>query len=377
MAAHENHQRVVVVGGGYAGVAATNRLLKDSPHLSVTVVNPREVFVERVRLHQLAAGNSTATVPLRDVLHPDARLEIASVDTIEHADRRVALGNDTTLDYDYLIYAAGSRSRPDVIDGADIHGWSVAEYEDAHRLREHIHGLAAGSVVTVIGGGLTGIETATEIADQRPELDVMMISSDSIASTLSDGARSKVLHVMDDLGITTISDAAVTEIAEGKIVLAGGQHLHTDCAIVTSSFVASDLAQRSGLATDADGRLSVDATLESESSPFIVGAGDAMTVDEAPLRMSCQAAVPLGTHAAETVLALIEGAHPKPLSPKFVGQCLSLGRRKAVFQRTNSSDDVREWSIGGRAGAVLKEQIVSSTVKFALNPKRGFTYSWS
>ena len=61
---------VVVVGAGYAGVMAANRLLAEHPEVAVTVVNPRPVFVERVRLHQVAAGSGTATHELSDLLHP-------------------------------------------------------------------------------------------------------------------------------------------------------------------------------------------------------------------------------------------------------------------------------------------------------------------
>lgn len=371
------HTQIVVVGAGYAGVAATRRILQASPRTSVTVVNPREVFVERVRLHQMVAGTAAATTSLREILHPGAQLKVGAVDRIEPDARRAVLNDGTAVDYDYLIYAAGSRSRPEAIDGADAHGWSVAEYEDARRLRDRIGSLPTRSTVTVIGGGLTGLESATEIAEQRPDLEVVLVSRDAIASSLSDAARAKVSRVLDELGITTIPDAVVTSIDESKVVLADGRHLATDCPVVTASFVASALARNSGLTTDMDGRLSVHPDLVSESSSHIVGAGDAMSLTGNPLRMSCQAAIPLGTHAAETTLALIDGKRPKPVAPKFVGRCISLGRRDAVFQRTDRHDRLRPWSIGGRPGAFVKEQIASSTVNFALDPKIRLSYSWS
>jgi NADH:ubiquinone reductase (H+-translocating) len=101
--------RVVVVGGGYAGVMAANRLTKRDD-VAVTLVNPRAEFVERVRLHQRVAGNHDAVVAYRDVLAARVRLVVDAAERIDAPARRVTLASGTTLDYDYLVYAVGSGS---------------------------------------------------------------------------------------------------------------------------------------------------------------------------------------------------------------------------------------------------------------------------
>ncbi|WP_433604226.1 hypothetical protein [Prescottella agglutinans] len=113
------------------------------------------------------------------------------------------------------------------------------------------------------------------------------------------------------------------------------------------------------------------------SRPSIVGAGDAVSIDGAPLRMSCQAAIPLGAHAADTILRRIAGSAPRAVEPKFVGRCISLGRRAAVVQRTDAADRPRNTVIGGRAGALVKEQICASTLNWGINPRRPVLSSWS
>ncbi|HEX5252470.1 MAG TPA: FAD-dependent oxidoreductase, partial [Mycobacterium sp.] len=98
---------VVVVGAGYAGTLAANHL-RQRPDIDITVVNPRPVFVERIRLHQLVADTGTATADYATLLGEGIRLIVDSVDHIETAGRRVLLASGAEVNYDYLIYAVGS-----------------------------------------------------------------------------------------------------------------------------------------------------------------------------------------------------------------------------------------------------------------------------
>src|SRR5690242_19960763 len=93
--------RVLVIGGGYAGVMAANRLTSRD-ELAVALVNPRPHFVERIRLHQLVAETGDAAVDYRRVLNDRVRLVVGSVERIDTAARRVSLASGATLDYDYL-----------------------------------------------------------------------------------------------------------------------------------------------------------------------------------------------------------------------------------------------------------------------------------
>src|SRR5437588_12608955 len=98
---------VVVVGGGYAGTLAANHL-RQRADVDITLVNPRPVFVERIRLHQLVADTNAAIADYDSLLGEGIGLVIDAVDRVEAADRRVVLTSGAALDYDYLIYAVGS-----------------------------------------------------------------------------------------------------------------------------------------------------------------------------------------------------------------------------------------------------------------------------
>ncbi len=96
--------RVVVIGGGYAGTLAANRL-RQRPDLEITLVNPRPVFVERIRLHQLVTDTGAATADYGTLLGEGIQLVVDAVERIDTADRRLLLTSGTALAYDYLMAA--------------------------------------------------------------------------------------------------------------------------------------------------------------------------------------------------------------------------------------------------------------------------------
>ena len=133
---------------------------------------------------------------------------------------------------------------------------------------------------------------------------------------------------LNRLGVTIIDGPGSTaaEVRADSVILADGRTIASAVTIWTAGFGVPDLAASSGLSTDGAGRLLTDETLTSVDDPHIVAAGDAAAPSNLPLRMSCQAAIPLGAQAANTVLSRIAGTEPKRLNQAFTGQCISLGR---------------------------------------------------
>ncbi|MGW0810259.1 FAD-dependent oxidoreductase [Nonomuraea sp. NPDC002799] len=99
--------KIVVIGGGYAGTLAANRL-RMRADADITLVNPRPEFVERIRLHQFAARTGDATIDYGTLLGEGIHLVVDSATSIETATRTVRLASGRALDYDYVIYAVGS-----------------------------------------------------------------------------------------------------------------------------------------------------------------------------------------------------------------------------------------------------------------------------
>lgn len=350
---------VVVVGGGYAGTVAANHLRLNAD-IDITVVNPRPMFVERIRLHQLAAGSGTATVEYGTLLGEGIELIVDTVDRIDSADRRLLLASGAQLDYDYLIYAVGSTAATPAVPGAAEFAYLLADLDGATRLQRTLIDLPAAAPVVVVGGGLTGIEAASELAEQgRP---VTLVCGGPLGPSLSKRGRRSVAKQLRRLGVAVLESVAVSQVRWDAVVLNDHTVLPSAATVWTAGFEVPDLAARSGLRTDALGRLLTDETLTSADDERIVAAGDCAAPSDQPLRMSCQAAGPLGAQAANTVLSRIAGETPAELSQAFVGQCISLGRSHGTVQLSRSDDTPVNVAVGGRTGAAIKEAICKGTV---------------
>lgn len=356
------HTQVIVIGGGYAGVMAANRLTKRDG-VTVTLVNPRPAFVERIRLHQLVAGSDDALVDYRRILARGVKLLVDTATRIDAAGRRVTLASGGVLDYDYLIYAVGSGSAAPSVPGGAEYAYPISTLEEARRLRPVMDALPTSAAVTVVGGGSTGIETASELAEQGRK--VTMVCGSMLGAYLHPRARRAVAERFAKLGVTIIEGpgATVTAVTRDAVQLADGRELPSAVTIWTAGFGVPELAARSGLTTDALGRLVTDETLTSVDDARIIATGDAAAPSNLPVRMSCQSAMQLGPQAGETVLSRIAGKTPVDFNVGMFGQCISLGRRAGVFQYAKRDDTpTGVFHVGGWPVATLKEFVCKSTV---------------
>ncbi|MFI5780955.1 NAD(P)/FAD-dependent oxidoreductase [Nocardia sp. NPDC051570] len=351
--------RIVVLGAGYAGLAAARRL-RGAPGAQVTVVDARAEFVERVRLHQLAAGQRVTRRDLRATLERRGiRFVHGTAIGIDTAGRRLTLADGGTVDYDTLIYALGSHADLESVAGVRDYALSVATAADVDAMRPP-HGR-----VIVVGGGSTGIEVAAELAESRPDLPVALVSSEEPGAWLSDRAREHIRTTLDRLGVRVRAGVKVVEVLADGVRTAEGEHLPAETVLWTTGFAVPELAARAGLAVDARGRVLVDEDLRT-SDPDIHAAGDCAVItvaDGRELRMACATAIPVASHAAAVVAARLRGAQPPALRFRYHFQCLSLGRRDGVIQFLRPDDTPTPRVLTGRPAAWVKEGIVRGAAR--------------
>ncbi|MEV7542878.1 FAD-dependent oxidoreductase [Streptomyces sp. NPDC089915] len=350
--------KVVVVGAGYAGTFAANRIARKVRSAEITPVNPRPDFVERVRLHQRLAGTAAAATPLASMLRDGIASRVGTAERI--GDGVLTLGDGTDIGFDYAFLAMGSSVRP--MPGAV----PVGTWEGAERARAALAALPAGGTVTVVGGGATGIETAAEVAEARPDLRVRLVGS-SVAGGFSGRARERVRSGLAGLGVDIVDDR-VTEVTDGVVHLCSGAAFASGLTLWAILSGVPGLAARSGLRVDPEGRALVDEYLRCVDDERIFAVGDCAAVPGA--RFACALAGPQAAHAADALARLAEGRTPGPYSPRYVGRAVTLGRKQAVGQFTHPDDTLRRGYVTGRTAVLLKE-LASRGGKFAARTGTG------
>ncbi|WP_327305519.1 FAD-dependent oxidoreductase [Streptomyces sp. NBC_01298] len=385
--------RIVVLGAGYAGAYVAGNLARRlSPaDTEITVVNAEPDFVERLRLHQLAAGQEIGTRKLADVFAGTGiRLSLARVTAVDPERRTVTVtaagasasaGADAGADhgtgelgYDTLLYALGSHGDDRGVPGVAEHAFDVAARPSALRLRERLDSLGGAGEVLVVGDGLTGIETATELAESRPGLSVTLVAPGELGARLSTGARGHLRRACDRLGITVVEHTRVEAVEATRVLCADGTALPSDATVWTAGFAVAPIAAAAGLAVTADGRILVDATMRSVSHPEVYAAGDSVHTIGAnglPLPMSCASAGFTGMQAMKAIMGSLTGTGTGRVKLAYQGNHISLGRQDAILQLVDGAARAKPAYTGGRKAARIKAAILKMSLWTTSHPTFG------
>ncbi len=373
-------QRIVVLGGGFAGlwsaVGAARALAKHNvPRDNVEILLIDRRMAHSIRVRNYECDLAPTLVPFASVLDPvGVRHLSAEVTDIDLASRTVCcVGADgpRTIVYERLVLALGSQLVRPAIPGLDGAAFDVDSYEAARRLDAHIAGLPNNpdspgrATALVVGAGLTGIEAAAEMPGRlRAAWDGRMLAprviladhKPWIGSDMGESARPIIATALAALGVETRAGVVVTSIDKAGATLASGERLPAETIVWCAGMQANPMAARFPAPRDALGRLRLDSYLRIEGQEAAFGAGDIgwLPIDGArPSVMSCQHARPMGRFAGHNAACNLLGKPLLKLRIDWYATILDLGPWGAVH--TEGWD--RQVVASGAAAKRTKEMI--------------------
>jgi NADH dehydrogenase len=357
--------KVVVLGGGFAGLGAARKLEKAD--VDVVVVDANDYHSFQPMLYQLATGllDTTAVAhSLRDLFQhqPNARVHQANVSAIDLDAREVQFADMPALQYDYLVIGLGAVVQFFGCRGAPEHAFPLYTIEDALRLRTHVVGrweaadrdpslVADGALnIVVVGGGPTGIESvgaltelyatafAKDYPDTRPE-DARLIlveAGPELFPMFKPDIREYAHHELEERGVEIMLGERVEAVEPTRVTLASGTVLRAHTLLWGAGLQANPLTESLGIKLERGNRIPVDPVLRLADHPEVFAAGDAAWITDAStgevLPQLGSVALQAGEHTGRNIARIVDGDEPKPFEYKDKGTMAAIAPGAAVAQ---------------------------------------------
>ncbi|HSW88693.1 MAG TPA: NAD(P)/FAD-dependent oxidoreductase [Candidatus Saccharimonadales bacterium] len=354
------HKHIVILGGGFAGVAAGMKLKKQLGHLPIKVTlidrNPYHLFTPS--LYEVATSEepkNNIAFPFKEMFDDKFTILKNYVEKIDPKTKEIFLMGDGTISYDYLIIAAGSRPAYYNIPGLKEHSIAFKSLPEAVKIKNKIkttcckEGVCNRKVQVVIGGGgFSGTELAAEFLTYKDRLARQHgLAQDCLQVTIIQGSD-RLLKELDE----HVSHIAQTRLSEPNVHFAFGGHIKgvTDTEVLTDDgksypyhlliwtggVEANHLGIKSKLPVNKRGQITVDNFLQVQGFDNIFSAGDiAGFIDpktQKPIPNVAQVAEEQGYIAAENVIRSIEKKSLKPYDYRHFGYVVPIRGRFAVAE---------------------------------------------
>jgi NADH:quinone reductase (non-electrogenic) len=358
-------RKVLIVGGGFAGYNAVEKLCKLSRgrnDVGVMLVSQENYFTFWPMLASVIGGDvqtKNVAQPLRRTLiRLGASFRRATLEGVD-PERRVVRAGGREFSYDHLVLSLGAQPAYFGIPGVEEHAISIRGIGSGEEISDRVieryeETTLAGAEVpegkltfVVIGGGATGVEVAAELHNllqellvpDYPNIDpdrakiILIDRNKEILKELDPALRRVARKQLEELRIEVINNVKAKEITADKVILDDGREIESENVIWTAGSRASAKLDDLPFPHDERRGLTVDPFQRVVGHENVWGIGDcAATVDEAgkPVPPNAQAAVQEGEAVARNILAAIDGEPLGPFRYRSVGQLVELGSEFAV-----------------------------------------------
>jgi NADH:ubiquinone reductase (H+-translocating) len=382
--------RVLVLGGGFGGIGAAQKLKKSD--VDVVLVDKNDYHTFQPLLYQVATGlleQPAVGHPIRDLVHgqDNARMHQDRVTAVDLDAREVQFAELKPLSYDYLVFGLGAEVNFFGVEGAADHAFPLYTLSDAVRLKNHVLRqweaadkdqalIEDGALnIVVVGGGPTGVETAGALAElytgvfRKDYPDVpedaaritLVEAGPEIFSMFKPDIRNYAVEALTKRGVEVTTGEVVDSVSPLRVKLKSGKELKAHTLVWGAGLQGNALVQSLGLELERGNRIAVDGELRMPSHPEVFAVGDVAAITDTKTQQVLpqlgSVALQSGEHAGETIARLVEGKEPEPFKYRDKGTMATIGRGSAVVQM-----------MGGRTMKGKSAQLAWGTVHLALLP---------
>ena len=382
--------RVLILGGGFAGVGAAQKL--EAAAADVVVVDRHDYHTFQPLLYQLASGLLDTTAvghSLRDLVQRQENTSVhqATVTAVDLDAREVRFDGLAPIGYDYLVFGLGAEVNFFGTDGAAEHAFPMYTLPHAQRLKDHLLErweaadkdpslVEDGALnIVVVGGGPTGVETAGAVAElyravfakDYPKLPqeqarvILVEAGPELFSLFKPKLREYATKALTDRTVEVKTGERVSSVSPTRVTLRSGEELEAHTLVWGAGLQGNQLVQSLGLELQRGNRIGVGPDLALPDHPEVYVLGDIAAITDAKteqvLPQLGSVALQSGEHAGDTIARRIAGKEAKPFKYKDKGTMATIGRGAAVVQM-----------LGGRTMTGKKAQVAWGAVHLALLP---------
>jgi NADH dehydrogenase len=357
--------RVLILGGGFAGIGAA-RALKDAD-AEVVVVDKHDYHTFQPLLYQVATDlleRNAVGHALRDLFHeqPNAAVHQATVTAVDLEKREVAFAEMPSLTYDYLVLALGAEVNFFGTPGADEHAFPMYTLADAVRLKEHVLErwqaadrdpavIEDGALnVVVVGGGPTGVETAGALAElyrnsfskdypaipQEQARLILVEAGPTLFAMFKQNLRDYTTKALEQRSVEVLTGEIVAAVEPTRVTLKSGTVLKAHTLVWGAGLQANPIAEALGVDLEKGNRVAAAPDLAVPGHPEVFAVGDVAWITDTGtdnvLPQLGSVALQAGEHAGENIARTIAGKPAEPFVYKDKGTMATIGRGAAVVQ---------------------------------------------
>lgn len=322
-------KHLVLLGGGYGNMRVLLRLLPNQlpDHVQITLIDRVPYHCLKTEYYALAAGTiSDQHVRVTYPEHPRLSIKYGEITEIDLKNKQVHMQGQESVSYDDLVIGLGCEDKYHGVPGAEEFTYSIQTIAKSRMAYQALNNLGPNSVVGIVGGGLSGVELASELSESRPDLRIKLFDRGKhILSMFPERLSHYVENWFHSHGVEVINHSNITKVEENTIYN-HDEPIHCDVMVWTAGIQPTKVVRDLDVEKDQQGRvfLTKQHNLPNDENVYVVG--DCASLPHAP---SAQLAEGQAEQIVQVLLKRWNGEEPPAEFPtiKLKGVLGSLGKK--------------------------------------------------